>query len=394
MRPPEESMAGVRLALERYMEDDLPAARALRRRLHAEAEISHQENETRRTLSRALGGAIPVAERSLLFRLGPDDRPEVVLRAEMDALPMDEKTGAEYASTSGAMHSCGHDIHMAALVCVLKAIARVQAALPLSVAGLFQHSEELYPLGGRQVAESGALSTSKAIVAAHVHPDIPFGEVACDPGPVNAALDFFRIVIQGTPGHGAYPHRSKDAISALCDCIATLQQVVPRSIDPLHAAVVTVGQIEGGSAPNAFPAEAVAAGTFRTLNPEDRNRLQALLPEVVKHVAKAWGCEGEVVLTPGEPAVVNDEALAVATRHELEDWGMKPARQWRSCGSDDFGFYGEIAPSVMMFVGVRGRLLGPLVPLHHPEFLPGDEAVEAVARSYLSGLMGALTTLE
>jgi amidohydrolase len=372
------------------LDEELPDAVALRHQLHAGPELSHQEVATRERLIAAMQAETSaVAGKSLLFSAPRDGRPVVVLRAEMDGLPIQEDTDVTWTSRGRVMHACGHDVHMAGLVAVMRAVRRLEPALPVATAALFQHSEESYPSGAKEVMEAGALDGVSAVIGCHVHPDLPWGWVAADPGAVNAAADFFRIKVRGTAGHTAYPHESRDAISALCQIVTSLQVVAAHSVDPLHGHVVSFGYIRGGKAPNAFPAGAEAGGSLRALDSEDRRTLRSVIEQGATDIARAWGCEAEMELVSGEPAVINDADLAAAARHCLPAVGLRTGKEMRSCGSDDFGFFSEGAPSLMMFLGVRGALLGPETPLHHPSFLPSDDAVAAIAKAFLAGLVGA-----
>jgi amidohydrolase len=278
---------------------------------------------------------------------------------------------------------------MAGLVAAMRAVRRLEPALPVAATALFQHSEESYPSGAKEVVQAGALEGVAAVIGCHVHPDLPWGWVAADPGAVNAAADFFRVKVRGTAGHTAYPHEARDAISSLCQIVTSVQVVAAHSINPLHGHVVSFGYIRGGEAPNAFPASAEAGGSLRALDLEDRKTLRSLIEQVATDIAHAWGCEAEMELVSGEPALFNDARLASAARHRLPMVGLRTGKEMRSCGSDDFGFFSEAAPTLMMFLGVGGALLGPQVPLHHPGFLPNDDVVGAIAKAYLAGLVGA-----
>jgi amidohydrolase len=188
-------------------------------------------------------------------------------------------------------------------------------------------------------------------------------------------------VVEGSGGHGAYPHRARDPILALSHVVVALQALVSRRTDPMHAAVFSVGWLRAGSAENVIPGLAEAGGTLRALHPEDRQPLRGMARKIVADTARAHGCSGRVEVTAGEPATVNDTALARAARSLLREAGFGLAPAMRSCGSDDFGFYGHVAPTLMLFVGIGGAPNTPDVSLHHPQFLPPAEAVGAVARS-------------
>ena len=365
------------------LEDELPRATALRERLHASPEPSHEEHATAGLVAEELGtkSMEPVAGTGLVARVGPSGD-AVVVRAELDALPVREETDAPFAAANGLMHACGHDVHMAALAAVFRAAGRMERRLPKPLAALYQPSEETYPSGADLVVKGGTLASgTAAVVATHLHPDVPWGSVSVEPGPINASCDYLRIVVEGSGGHGGYPHRARDPILALSQVVVALQALVSRRTDPTHAAVFSVGWLRAGSAENVIPGLAEAGGTLRALHPEDREPLREMAREIVANTARAHGCSGRVEVTVGEPATVNDTVLARAARSLLPEAGFGLAPAMRSCGSDDFGFYGRVAPTLMLFVGIGGAPNTPDVPLHHPRFLPPAEAVGAVARS-------------
>lgn len=376
------------------IEEELPFALALRERLHANPESSHRERETARMVAEALGenGARAVAGTGLLARTGPPASQAVVVRAELDALPIKEETGAPFAATNGMMHACGHDVHMAALAALFRAARRMVGLLPTPLAALYQPSEEAYPSGADLVVREGVLDGEvAAVVAAHVHPDLPWGAVSVEAGAVNASSDNLRVVIEGEGGHGAYPHRARDPILALSHALVALQSVVSRRLDPMHPGVLSVGWVRAGSAENVVPGRAEAGATLRALEPEDRLPLREAAREIVEHTARAHGCTGRIEVTEGEPATVNDPALADAARSLLPAAGLALAPPMRSCGSDDFGFYGRLAPSLMAFVGLEGAPGAPRAPLHHPWFLPPEEAVRVVARAQAVAYVAAVS---
>lgn len=375
------------------LDDEMPGALELRRKLHAEPETAHQEMLTAQKIAETLDDERCgiVGGGSLMLRLGPG--PAVFLRAEMDALPIREQTGVAFASQTGAMHACGHDVHMAALVAVLRAARRLEGRLPAPLAGLFQHSEEAYPSGALEVRESGALDGARAMVAAHVRPDVPWGSVAATPGFVNAAADSFLISVRGTAGHAGYPHEANDAVLALAHIVVSAQQIVSRRIDPTHGGVVTVGRLRAGVADNTIPGEAEAGGTIRATDEDDRTLMRNALEELVENTAMACGCKAWVHFTEGEPALFNDPELAKEAQGVLEQFGFGPTPDTRSFGADDFGYYCALLPCSMLFVGIRGASPSADRPLHHPQFLPPDDAVGAVAKSLLAGYLGAVRSL-
>jgi amidohydrolase len=362
----------------------LPLAVALRHRLHARPELAHAEEQTAAAVAEQLPVAsVTVCGTGVLARVGPGDEIPVVVRAELDGLPVRERTDAPFRAVGDVMHACGHDIHMAALVALARAAHELGDELPAPLVAVFQPSEEAYPSGAEQLAreELGALEPAPAgIVAAHIHPELPWGTVALDPGPVNASCDAVEIVVEGEPSHGAYPHHGRDPILAIAHVVVALHAQVARRIDPHGPAVLTVGVLEGGGAENVIPERARARAALRAQRPEDRVELRRMVEEVVRGIAAAHGCSGLVTLVPGEPALVNDAAIVARAREMLASADLLPAREWRSCGSDDFAFFGALAPVAMGFVGLDGADGFRSRPLHHPELLPPDSAIGAVAR--------------
>jgi len=304
-----------------------------------------------------------------------------VVRAELDALPITERTEASYSAQGGAMHACGHDVHMAALVALARAAGPLAEALPAPLLLLLQPSEEAYPSGARElVREELSAIAPAAVVAAHVHPELAWGTVALDPGVVNASCDSIVITVEGEPAHSSYPHRGRDPILAISEIVVSLHAQLSRRIDPLRPAVLTVGVLEGGEVENMIPGQARARGTIRAYDRADRLALAEMVDEVVVAIAAAHGCRGAVELIPGEPPLENDPAIMSSARALLARAGLTTAAEWRSCGSDDFSFFGELAPVAMAFVGLDGARGFTRRPLHHPQFLPPDEAVGALAR--------------
>jgi amidohydrolase len=364
------------------LELELPRAVELRHRLHALPELGHAEEQTAATLAQELPVAsVTVAGTGRIARVGPADGAPVAVRAELDGLPIEERTGAPFSASGSVMHACGHDVHMAALVALTRAAHGLGDILPTPLLAIFQPSEETYPSGAEQLAsEALAENTPAAIVAAHVHPELPWGTVGLDPGAVNASCDAVEITVEGEPTHGAYPHLGRDPILAIAQIVVALHAQVGRRIDPHGPAVLTVGLLEAGSAENVIPGRARARAALRAHRPADRVALREMVQEVVAGIAAAHGCRGIVELTPGEPALENDPSIVALARELLAEAELVTASEWRSCGSDDFAFLGALAPIAMAFVGLDGAAGFAPRPLHHPELLIPDTAVGSVAR--------------
>jgi amidohydrolase len=366
------------------LERELPSAVELRHALHAAPELAHEERQTSTRIAaelRRTATVTTVAGTGLLAFVGSPGGSPVAVRAELDGLPIAEGTGAPFSARGDAMHACGHDVHMAALVALARAAAALGDELPAPLLAVFQPSEEAYPSGARELADGELASAgASAIVAAHIHPELPWGTVALDRGAVNAASDTVEIAVEGAPSHGAYPHLGRDPILAIAQIVVALHAEAGRRIDPLGAAVLNVGVLEGGRTENVIPAHARARVSLRTLRAQDRDALREMVQDVVHGVAAAHGCRGIAELIAGEPALENDAEIVARTRALLGAAGLAPAPEWRSCGSDDFAFYGELAPIAMAFIGLAHAPGFVERPLHHPQLLPPDDAVAAVAR--------------
>jgi len=379
MQPSTEEIAP---RLLRALEQQLPRAVALRRRLHARPELAHAEQWTAAEVAAELPVACEVAAGTgRLARIGAASGAAVAVRAELDGLPLRERTGAPFSSDGEAMHACGHDVHMAALVALARAAHELSAALPAPLLAIFQPSEEAYPSGAQQLA-AGELAQRplRGVVAAHVHPELAWGTVAIDAGAVNASCDAVEIVVEGQAAHGAYPHRGRDPILAIAQIVVALHAELGR-LDPLAAASLTVGVLEAGSAENVIPPSARARAALRAHRPAERAALREMVHRVASGVATAHGCQARIELVAGEPALENDAAIVERARSLLRSAGLQPAPPWRSSGSDDFAFFGALAPLAMAFVGLDGADGFRARPLHHPALLVPDSAVGAVARA-------------
>jgi amidohydrolase len=374
--------------------EELPAAIELRHRIHAEPRLSHDEWDTARLVADALGApdAPEVGGAGRVVRIGASSGPSIALRGELDALPLAEETNVPWRSVNGAMHACGHDVHLAALV----AVARAARSLPLpgALLAVLQPSEETFPSGADAMLEAGAFDGHdvRAFLGVHLQPRLPEGVAAATAGPVNASSDEFEIVVEGRGGHAGYPHLTRDAVVALAHVVVALQHIVSRNVDPTRAAVVTVGTLTAGSAANVVPGRAEARGSLRALHPDDRTFLHRRLVEVSEQVAAAHGCTARVRLINGEPALVNDRRLAEACEPWLAKSGFVQGEAFRSCGADDFAYYGAAGPTLMVFVGTGdGTVDSP--GLHHPRFLPSDLAVHHVAQTMVAAAVAAFEDL-
>jgi amidohydrolase len=376
----------------RAIADELPAAVELRHAVHADPRASGDEEDTARLVAGALGAGegVRVAKTGRAILLpGAPDGPAIALRAELDALPVLEGTGVPWASESDLMHACGHDVHLAALVAVGR--AAVRAGVPRPILALLQPREETSPPGALDIVESGVLAESgvDTVIGAHVQPRIEHGMVSAVPGPVNASTDEFEVTLHGQGGHAGYPHLLRDPVLALSQLVVSLQQLASRRIDPVFGAVCTVGRIQAGTAANVVPNSATAFGSLRLMREKDRESALESLAEIVHGTAKAHGCTAELRISPCDPVLNNDPALAAAAQGWLAHAGFAVDGKFRSFGADDFAHYcGGATRGLMLFVGL-GDTAG--VPsLHDERFLPRDEAITHVAHALVAGYLAAL----
>ena len=384
--------------LQAAVAEELPAAVELRHALHADPRISGEEQDTADAVVAALGlgEGRRVADTGRLVRVVDGPGRVVALRAELDGLGVEERTGVPWTSTAGVMHACGHDAHLAGLVALGRAVARVGGPAPLVL--LLQPREERAPSGAADVVAAGVLVEERvdSVVAAHVQPQLAAGVVNATPGPVNAATDEFTITVTGHGGHGGYPHTTLDPVLALSAIVVNLQQLVSRRVDPTVGAVLAVTQLDAGSSFNVVPDTARARGGLRVMREEDRALLRQALIDVAEHTATAYGCTAAVEIEDNEPVLANDPELARATVPWLTRSGVPVDDAWRSFGADDFSHFCAGHRGLMLFLGVDGGPPsddGRRPGLHSPRFLPGDDVVGQVAAALLAGYLAGAELL-
>ena len=357
-----------------------------RRHLHRHPEPSFHEHETAAFVAERLeelGVAVErPTETSVLGRIG-EGPPVVALRADIDALPIREDSGVEFASENdGVMHACGHDGHTAMLLGAASALAGAERP-PGEIRLIFQHAEEIAPGGARDLVAAGAMDGVDFVYGCHLWTPLALGRVAAMPGPFMAAADFFKLAITGRGGHAALPHTATDTVTVAAALVGNLQHVVSRGLDPLQPAVVTVGSLHAGDAPNVIPGRAELAGTTRSFDPGVRERLPELIERIAEGVCAAHGAEFALDYTMGYRPVVNDERAtalvrAAAGEDVLED--LAPIM-----GGDDFSAYLEHAPGCYAFVGAGGEF-----PHHHPRFVIDERALEIGTRLHCTVALRAL----
>ena len=362
------------------LDRELPQLIELRRHLHAHPELSGQEHQTAALVAgelRALGWQVQegVGRTGVLAELGPSSAPLVGLRVDMDALPVEERTGLPFASKQqGVMHACGHDIH----TCIGLGVARLlaaESALQARVRLLFQPAEELAQ-GAVWMRDAGATQGLQALFGVHVVPDLPAGTVGVRSGCLTAAAGELEIMVQGVGGHGARPHQSVDAIWLAARVVTELQQCIARRLNALQPVVISFGKIEGGKAFNVIADQVRLLGTVRCLDLEQHRQLPQWIEQTVDEICRSGGGEAQVRYRCIAPPVWNDAALTslleTAAVGCLGRERVLPV-ELPSLGAEDFAELLRDVPGTMMRLGVAGPQ--GCAPLHNGAFDPDERAL-------------------
>ncbi len=362
-----------------------------RRDFHMHPELSNREERTSRIVAerlKALGleevktGVGKYGVTALLKGAKPG--PVIAVRADMDALPIQETIDVPYKSqTPGVKHACGHDVHTTVGLGVAEVLSKMRADISGTIKFIFQPAEEGPPAGEEGGAalmiKEGALENPRprVIFGLHVRPEIEVGQVAYNSGPAMASSDKFRLTIRGKQSHGAQPHRGVDAVVVAAECVTALQTIRSRRIDMLEPLVISVGMIQGGNRFNIIADEVKLEGTMRTLNEEVRARAQSLMKETLAGITSAYGAtfelqfEENAAVTFNEPALV-EETLPILRRvlKEANVINIKPQMI-----AEDFAYYQKVIPGFYYFLGVGNSAKGITAGVHTAEFDVDEESL-------------------
>ncbi|WP_285749533.1 M20 family metallopeptidase [Lentzea sp. NBRC 105346] len=382
-----------------------PRTVALRRQIHKHPEQGLNLPNTQASVLHALEGlpvqVIPGKSTSSVVAVlaGDNPGPTVLLRGDMDALPLQEATGLPYASeVDGSMHACGHDTHVAMLASTVRLLADRRAALNGKVVFMFQPGEEGHH-GARYMIEEGLLDAAGRPVekafALHITSTLRSGVVTCRPGPIMASADTFHVHIKGRGGHGAMPHDALDPVPAAAAMVGALQTMIGRRVSVHAPAVVTVAHIKAGTTTNIIPETAILEGTIRTLSEATRSLVHKEIKQVCKHTAAAHGCHAEVSIVPGYPVTVNDDQVG---QHVVELAASAMGARWSEpmadplMGAEDFSYVLQKVPGALAFLGAcpRGVELAEAAPNHSNRVLFDEAAMEHGVATYAAFALDAL----
>jgi amidohydrolase len=356
----------------------------IRRHLHSHPELSGQEFQTAAYVAGVLSSC-GLRVREGVGKVGVvgelegqrNDSRLLAIRTDMDALPIRERTGLEFASRQeGIMHACGHDVHTTVGLGTAMVLSQLGYPLAGSVRFLFQPAEEIAQ-GAAWMVQDGVMENVAGILSLHVFPSIPAGVIGIRYGALTAAADDLELTIIGESGHGARPHEAIDAIWIASQIITTLQQAISRTQNPLRPVVLTIGQINGGRAPNVIADQVRLLGTVRSLHPKTSETLPAWIEQIVTNVCQCYGARYELNYRRGTPSVQNDGIMTQLLESAAgEAWGNRGIQILHepSLGAEDFSVYLQYAPGSMFRLGV-GFKDRHNYPLHHPQFEVDESAI-------------------
>lgn len=372
----------------------------MRRHIHQYPELGLEEYKTAEYVSKILFNMdievqTGVAKTGVVGILrGAKPGKTVALRADMDALPIQEKTGLPFASARpGIMHACGHDIHTASLLGTAMVLSKLRSELAGSVKFIFQPAEE-GPGGASLMAEQGVLEGVDYIIGAHVRQQIPVGTVGLCSGPILACSDTFDISIFGRSCHGGYPHFGVDAIAVAGQVIGALQSIVSREINPLKAAVLTIASIQGGQdSYNIVADEVKIKGTVRTFDREIRQAMPERIERIIAGITTAMQAKYQLSYHFGYPATVNDEQVTASVRNTVTRifgqervTGIEP-----TMAAEDMSYYLEKVPGTFLFVGSGNEEKGLTTPNHNAKFIPDEGAISIMTEVMTFSAIDLLT---
>lgn len=364
----------------------------IRRYLHAHPELSYQEEETAAYIAsfyqdKAVTLETKVGGNGIVVTItGGKPGETLALRADFDALPIEEETGLSFASKNkGVMHACGHDAHTAYLMVLADCLIVLKEEIPGTIKIIHQHAEEAPPGGAKYIMESGALNDVDHIIGIHVMPDYPVGVVAYRSGAAMAGGAQFKIVIRGTGGHASTPHKSNDAIVAGAYFVTALQTVISRRLDPFEVGTVTVGSFDGKGAFNVIKDAVTIEGDMRYMKETTFEILNQEVSRLTKGLEEMFAVQATMTVEEGCPPVSNDPELTSSVVDYLEnglnDYLKKVVEAPMQTGNEDFAYYSQKIPSCFFFVGCQAKGEQTYYANHHPKFDIDEETIMVAAKA-------------
>ncbi|MFN1129775.1 amidohydrolase [Lelliottia nimipressuralis] len=364
-----------------------------RRHIHAHPELSFQEHKTADYIADALAsfGGLTLTRltpNSVIADLeGAYDGPCFALRADIDALPIQEENDEAFCSTvPGVMHACGHDAHAAMLLGAAKVLTQCQSMLHGSVRFIFQHAEEVPPGGAQELVDLGVLDGVEKIFGLHVMPNFPTGEVGLKEGVFCASTDNFDITIVGKGGHGSMPHLCIDPVVIGAEVVTALQNVVSRRTDPLQVPVLTIATFQSGESYNVIPERIKLAGTLRTHHDSVRQQVPQQMAQIISGITAAHGAQFTLNWTRGYASGNNHpEACAIARKVISATLGDQALREIAHplFGGEDFSSYQQKVPGCFLFIGSGNEHIGATYGVHNPRFRLDEAALQTGVRLHV-----------
>lgn len=362
-----------------------------RRYMHQHPELSFQEENTAKYIEEKLKSFGLDVQKNIgghgIISILEGNHPgkKIALRADFDALPIEDEKETTYKSTNpGVMHACGHDGHTAALLGVAKVVSQYKDNLKGSLVFVFQPAEETPPGGAKFMIEEGILDDVDYVFGAHLASDIPFGKVGVGEGYQMAAVDKFEILLKGQGGHGARPHQTTDSLVIGTSVVEALQKIVSRQIDPLKSAVVTIGVFQAGNAFNVIPDTARIEGTVRTFDPDVRDKVETEIRSILEGITSAFHATYELDYLRGYPALFNHkEETDLARGLFKEAFEEENVIEFSpTMGAEDFSYFLEAKPGTYFRVGSRNENEATHYPHHHPRFDIDERALVNTEKAF------------
>lgn len=376
-----------------------PQVVAWRRYLHQHPELSFAEKETAQYVEEVLnsfGNLIvtkPTSSSVMARLIGKHPGKTLAIRADIDALPIQEDTGLAFASQSdGVMHACGHDGHTATVLGVAKILSEHRNELEGEVRFLFQHAEELPPGGADEMIAAGVMDGVDWVLGAHLQSPVEVGKVGVVAGPMLASPDTFYITVKGKGGHAAEPHCTVDSIAIGAQVVTNLQHIASRAVNPMQPLVLSVTQFIGGHAHNVIPGSVQLCGTVRCMDSELRAEVPKLMERIIAGITQAHGAEYELRYVYGYRPLINDKEISQLVADTIVElfgaealYAISP-----SMSADDFSAYLSQAPGTYFNVGAGNQEQGIVYPHHHPKFTIDEESLRIGMKVFLASALKLL----